>query len=76
MTTVYPQALKQFIARGIELELLAPQLADFDLDRLGAALLPERDHLFTYLGLQTLYDRYFIHPMMSALNCHRCSLCE
>ena len=61
MTTVYPQALKQFIARGIELELLAPQLADFDLDRLGAALLPERDHLFTYLGLQTLYDRYFIH---------------
>ena len=61
MTTVYPQALKQFVARGIELELLAPQLADFDLDRLGAALLPERDHLFTYLGLQTLYDRYFIH---------------
>ena len=61
MTTVYPQALKQFIARGIELELLAPHLADFDLDRLGAALLPERDHLFTYLGLQTLYDRYFIH---------------
>ena len=61
MTAVYPQALKQFIARGIELELLAPQLADFDLERLGAALLPERDHLFTYLGLQTLYDRYFIH---------------
>ena len=61
MATVYPQALRQFILRGIELELLAPQLAEFDLDRLGAALLPERDHLFTYLGLQTLYDRYFIH---------------
>ena len=37
MTTVYSQALKQFIARGIELELLAPQLADFDLDRLGTS---------------------------------------
>ena len=47
--------------KGIELELVNPQLADFDLDQLGAALLPERDHLFTYLGLQTLYDRYFIH---------------
>ncbi|NCF33101.1 MAG: ribonucleoside-diphosphate reductase subunit alpha, partial [Proteobacteria bacterium] len=61
MATVYPQALKQFILQGIELELLAPQLADYDLERLGAAMLPERDYLFTYLGLQTLYDRYFIH---------------
>lgn len=31
-----------------------------DLDALGAALQPERDRQFTYLGLQTLYDRYFI----------------
>ncbi|MAW42900.1 MAG: ribonucleoside-diphosphate reductase subunit alpha [Gammaproteobacteria bacterium TMED243] len=61
MTECYPLALKSFIEKGIELELLGPQLADFDLDRLGAALLPEHDHLFTYLGLQTLYDRYFIH---------------
>ena len=61
MSECYPLALKSFIQRGIELELIGPQLAQYDLDRLGAALLPERDHLFTYLGLQTLYDRYFIH---------------
>tara|TARA_E500000178_G_scaffold356598_1_gene435873 strand:+ start:132 stop:3104 length:2973 start_codon:yes stop_codon:yes gene_type:complete len=61
MKDAYPVALSRFISRGIELELLSPRLADFDLDRLGAALLPERDHLFTYLGLQTLYDRYFLH---------------
>ena len=61
MTPLYPLALKSFISRGIELELLAPNLADFDLDLLGEALLPERDLQFSYLGLQTLYDRYFIH---------------
>jgi len=61
MSECYPLALKSFIERGIELELIDPALANYDLERLGAALLPERDHLFTYLGLQTLYDRYFIH---------------
>ena len=61
MTECYPLALKSFVQKGIELELLDPQLNEYDLDQLGAALLPERDHLFTYLGLQTLYDRYFIH---------------
>ena len=61
METYYPQALKAFISRGIELELLAPNLAEYDLDRLGDAILPERDLQFSYLGLQTLYDRYFIH---------------
>ena len=61
MTEVYPQALAAFVDRGIELELLAPELKRFDIKRLGAALKPERDLEFTYLGLQTLYDRYFIH---------------
>ena len=61
MSTYYPRALKAFIQRGIELELLAPNLAEFDLDMLGEALEAERDLQFTYLGLQTLYDRYFIH---------------
>ncbi len=61
METYYPQALKSFISRGIELELLAPNLAEYDLDRLGDAISPERDLQFSYLGLQTLYDRYFIH---------------
>ncbi|MDB6063659.1 MAG: ribonucleotide-diphosphate reductase subunit alpha [Verrucomicrobiaceae bacterium] len=61
MTEFYPLALNAYIAKGIELELLDRRLQDFDLARLGAALKPERDHLFGYLGLQTLYDRYFIH---------------
>jgi ribonucleoside-diphosphate reductase alpha chain len=61
MNTLYAQALPAYVAKGIELELLAPYLQDFDLERLGQALLPERDLQFTYLGLQTLYDRYFIH---------------
>ena len=57
----YPHAFKDFIAHGIEHELLNPALADFDLDQLAAAIDPQQDHLFTYLSLQTLYDRYFIH---------------
>jgi len=61
MVDAYPKALAAFIERGIQLELLAPELAGFDLARLGAALKAERDLNFTYLGLQTLYDRYFIH---------------
>ena len=61
MRDVYPVALRAFIERGVELELVANELRKFDLDALGAALKPERDHQFTYLGLQTLYDRYFIH---------------
>ncbi|MEZ5598991.1 MAG: ribonucleoside-diphosphate reductase subunit alpha, partial [Pseudomonadales bacterium] len=61
MGTIYPLALKAFVQRGIELELLSPELAAFNLDELGAALKPERDLQFSYLGLQTLYDRYFLH---------------
>ena len=61
MGTLYGQALAAFVARGVRLELLAPELQRFDLEKLGAALKPERDLQFTYLGLQTLYDRYFIH---------------
>ncbi|SMF45560.1 ribonucleoside-diphosphate reductase alpha chain [Alteromonadaceae bacterium Bs31] len=61
MEVFYPQALAAYIERGIELELLSPELQEFDLPLLGKALIPERDSQFTYLGLQTLYDRYFIH---------------
>jgi ribonucleoside-diphosphate reductase alpha chain len=61
MNTLYARALPAYIATGVELELLAPNLLDYDLELLGQALLPERDLQFTYLGLQTLYDRYFIH---------------
>ncbi|WP_164135278.1 ribonucleotide reductase N-terminal alpha domain-containing protein, partial [Stenotrophomonas maltophilia] len=51
----------QFIERGINAELLDDKLAQFDLARLGAALDASRDFQFNYLGLQTLYDRYFLH---------------
>ena len=61
MGQFYPRALEAFIQKGIELEHLDPRLLEFDLARLGQALKKERDHLFTYLGIQTLYDRYFIH---------------
>ena len=61
MAHLYAPALAAFVERGVQLELLAPELKRFDLERLGAALRPERDEMFTYLGLQTLYDRYFIH---------------
>jgi ribonucleoside-diphosphate reductase alpha chain len=61
MSELYARALPVYVNRGIELELLAPSLRDFDMETLGKALLPERDLQFTYLGLQTLYDRYFIH---------------
>ncbi|WP_116367551.1 ribonucleoside-diphosphate reductase subunit alpha [Parahaliea mediterranea] len=61
MDRFYAQALPAYVERGAALELVSPALKDFDLERLGQALLPERDLQFTYLGLQTLYDRYFIH---------------
>lgn len=61
MGKYYAAALPAYIQKGIALELLAPELADFDLELLGNALIAERDLQFTYLGLQTLYDRYFIH---------------
>ena len=52
----FPQAIK----RGIDAELLDERLAQYDLKRLGAALDAKRDLQFGYLGLQTLYDRYFL----------------
>jgi ribonucleoside-diphosphate reductase alpha chain len=61
MQTRYASYFPEFIGRGIGAELLDPELARFDLHRLGTALKPERDLQFGYLGLQTLYDRYFLH---------------
>ena len=57
----YPLYFSQYIRRGAELDLLDHELAKYDLARLGRALRAERDRQFTYLGLQTLYDRYLIH---------------
>jgi ribonucleoside-diphosphate reductase alpha chain len=57
----YADYFPQFIKRGVQAELLDDKLMQFDLKRLGAALDNNRDLQFGYLGLQTLYDRYFLH---------------
>jgi len=64
MEHYYAQALPAYIKKGVELELLSPDLLSFDLDQLGQAIDHERDSQFSYLGLQTLY-----------LNYRKCSLC-
>ena len=61
MGPAYIAYFPQFVRRGVDAELLDERLLQFDLARLGAALKPERDLQFDYLGLQTLYDRYFLH---------------
>jgi ribonucleoside-diphosphate reductase alpha chain len=61
MSDRYCAYFAQYIKRASDLELLDTELLKYDLEQLGQALKPERDHSFTYLGLQTLYDRYFIH---------------
>ncbi len=61
MTTRYAEYFPRFVKRGVEAGLLDARLGQFDLQRLGNALRAERDNQFSYLGLQTLYDRYFLH---------------
>ena len=61
MVTRYAEYFPGFIAKGVQNDLLDEKLQQFDLVRLGAALKPERDMQFDYLGLQTLFDRYFLH---------------
>jgi ribonucleoside-diphosphate reductase alpha chain len=61
MATRYAAYLPEFIQKGIKAELLDERLGDYDLKALGAALDAQRDLKFTYLGLQILYDRYFLH---------------
>lgn len=61
MAKLYPAYFQKFIAHGIEQGMLCHELGEFNLEKLAKALLPERDMQFTYLSLQTLYDRYFIH---------------
>jgi ribonucleoside-diphosphate reductase alpha chain len=61
MHTRYAEYFPGFIKKGVQAELLDEKLLQFDMARLGAALKAERDLAFDYLGLQTLYDRYFLH---------------
>jgi ribonucleoside-diphosphate reductase alpha chain len=61
MAVRYAEYFPRFIKLGIENSLLDEKLSQYDLEKLAGALKHERDHQFTYLGLQTLYDRYFLH---------------
>ena len=56
----YREYFPAYVRRAVQWEFADPELARFDLDRLAAALRPERDLLFQFLGLQTLYDRYLL----------------
>ncbi len=61
MNARYAEYFPTYIGQGVKAQLLDEKLASFDMKRLGAALRPQRDLQFNYLGLQTLYDRYFLH---------------
>jgi ribonucleoside-diphosphate reductase alpha chain len=61
MATRYASYFPKFIKQGIAAELLDSRLGQFDLKRLAKELDAQRDLQFGYLGLQTLYDRYFLH---------------
>jgi ribonucleoside-diphosphate reductase alpha chain len=61
MSTRYAEYFGAYIKTGIAADLIDPELARFDLKRIAAALKPEGDLQFQFLGLQTLYDRYFLH---------------
>ena len=67
MPALYIEYFPKFIKKGVDNDLLDEKLLQFDLKRLGAALKPERDLQFDYLGLQTLYDRYFLHVRKSRI---------
>lgn len=59
--SIHRSHFKHYLAEGVKLERLSPALLEFDLERIAGALDLERDLQFTYMGLQTLYDRYLIH---------------
>ena len=61
LATQHRDHFPNYIARGVEVSRLSPELLKFDLPKLAAALRLDRDQQFTYMGAQTLYDRYLIH---------------
>ena len=60
MATKYAEYFPQFVKHGVKIGLLNEALLQYDMTVLGKALVPSRDLQFGYLGLQTLYDRYFL----------------
>jgi len=67
MQSAYAEYFPDYIKKAVGYELLDEKMMQFDLVRLGAALKAERDLQFDYLGLQTLYDRYFLHHQKSRI---------
>tara|TARA_B100001057_G_scaffold81281_2_gene76724 strand:- start:80625 stop:83480 length:2856 start_codon:yes stop_codon:yes gene_type:complete len=61
MQKEYPSYFKSYLIKACELNLLDKELLSFDIDYLSQQIDSTKDKTFTYLGLQTLYDRYFIH---------------
>jgi ribonucleoside-diphosphate reductase alpha chain len=61
LVTTHKAYFKKYIQLGVSLQRLSPSLLEFDLDYLNKAIDLRRDDLFSYLGIQTLYDRYLIH---------------
>jgi len=63
LASTHKKYFKSYIKEAISLDRLSPALLEFDLDRLAQAMELQRDDQFAYLGIQTLYDRYFIHHL-------------
>ncbi len=61
LPTLYRQCFQKYLRSGVEAGRLSADLLDFDLERLAAALVSDRDELLPYMGLQTIYDRYLLH---------------
>jgi ribonucleoside-diphosphate reductase alpha chain len=61
LKVLYQEKFGEFIQTGIDALRISPELATFDLAELASAIDSERDALFPYLGLQTIYDRYLLH---------------
>lgn len=61
MKVRYAEYFPEYVKRGLEAGLIDPRISQFNLAELGAAIKADRDLQFQYLGLQTLYDRYFLH---------------
>ena len=59
--SVYKEKFPQYLQKGVEYDRLDPKLLEFDIEKLTQAIKRDRDNQFTIIGLQTLYDRYFIH---------------
>ena len=61
LNSLYRRHFARFIGIGVEASRISEELKTFDLGVLADAIVPERDELFPYLGLQTIYDRYLLH---------------